>query len=247
MSCLPENNFFPDLENTKRTDLIYFCSPNNPTGAVATKEQLAKLVEFAKKNKSIILFDIAYSEFIQDKDLPRSIFEIEGAKEVAIEIGSLSKPAGFTGLRLGWSVAPKKLKFDDGSPVLADWKRVSGTLFNGSSNITQHGALAALDDKGLEEMKQTVSYYMENAKIIRECLNKLGIKVYGGDNAPYIWAEFPGKDSWDSFSEILEGAHIVTTPGVGFGPAGQDFIRFSAFGHREDINEAVERLKKHLK
>jgi LL-diaminopimelate aminotransferase len=247
MPCTPENEFFPDLENTPKTDLIYFCSPNNPTGAVATKEQLKQLVDFAKKNKSIILFDAAYSEYIQDDSLPKSIFEIEGAKEVAIEINSFSKPIGFTGVRLGWSVVPKELKFEDGSSVNADWNRVMCTIFNGASNIVQKGALFALDDKGIKEMRETIKFYMENARLIKSGLAEAGIKTYGGDNAPYIWASFPGKKSWDMFSTILEKANIVTTPGSGFGPSGEGFVRFSAFGHRKEVEEAVERIKKKLK
>ncbi|MFC1704933.1 LL-diaminopimelate aminotransferase, partial [Nanoarchaeota archaeon] len=217
MSCCAENNFFPDLSKLPRTDLIYFCSPNNPTGAVATKEQLKELVDFAKKNKSIIIFDAAYSAFVKDDDLPKSIFEIDGAREVALEVNSLSKPIGFTGVRLGWTVVPKELTFEDGTPVLKDWSRVMSTLFNGSSNIVQQGAIAALSDAGLKEMKETVSFYMENARLIKEGLDGAGIETYWTGNAPYIWAHFPGKDSWDIFSKILEEAHVVTTPGAGFG------------------------------
>lgn len=246
MRCSPENNFFPDLSSLPRTDLIYFCSPNNPTGAVATKDQLKQLVDFARKNNSIILFDAAYSMFIQDDSLPRSIFEIEGAKEVAIEINSFSKPAGFTGIRLGWTIVPKELKYDDQSNIINDWNRIMTTVFNGASNIVQKGGLAALDDEGLEEMKRTIQFYLENTKIIQDALEDIGIKTYGGKNACYIWAKFPGKKSWDVFENILEKAHVVTTPGSGFGPAGEGFIRFSAFGHREDILEAVKRLKEKL-
>jgi len=202
MPCTDKNNFFPDLANTPRTDLIYFCSPNNPTGAVATKEQLQELVEFAKKNKSIILFDAAYSQFIKDEDLPRSIFEIEGAREVAIEINSFSKPVGFTGVRLGWTIVPKELMYDDGTPVAKDWNRVMTTVFNGASNIVQKAGLAALDDEGLAEMKDTVNFYMENAQIITSTLKELGYTVYGGDNAPYAWVKIEGS-SWDKFSELL--------------------------------------------
>ncbi|MFT4297880.1 MAG: LL-diaminopimelate aminotransferase [Candidatus Woesearchaeota archaeon] len=244
MPCTPENDFFPDLSKTTKTDLIYFCSPNNPTGASATREQLKQLVDFARKNNSIIIFDAAYACFIKDKNIPKSIFEIEGAKECAIELNSFSKPIGFTGVRLGWTVCPKELKFDDGTPVIKDWNRIMGTVFNGASIIVQKAGLAALDEQGLKEMKQMVDYYMDNAKLIKEGLDSAGIKSYWTGNSPYIWAEFSGKDSWDVFSELLEKKHIVTTPGAGFGPAGQGFVRFSAFGHREDIKEAVERLKK---
>ena len=167
------------LFSFEKADVILFCSPNNPTGAVANRKQLTQLVEFARKNKSIIIFDAAYSEYIS-RDLPKSIFEIEGAKEVAIEVNSLSKPVGFTGVRLGWTVIPNELKFDDGTSVKDDWNRVMTTLFNGASNVAQRGALAALDDDGIKEMKQTTSYYMENAKIIKEGLESLDFEVYGG-------------------------------------------------------------------
>jgi len=247
MPCTSNNNFFPDLSKVPETDLIYFCSPNNPTGAVATKDQLKSLITFAKKNKSIILFDAAYSEFIKDKNLPKSIFEIEGAKEVAIEINSFSKPAGFTGVRLGWTVVPENLKYDDGTLVNKDWIRIMTTVFNGASNIVQYGMLMSMEEDGVKEMKENIAFYMENAKIIKKALNDVKIKTYGGENAPYIWAEFPGKKSWDVFESILEKANIVTTPGSGFGPAGEGYMRFSAFGHRKDVLEAAERIRKKLK
>jgi LL-diaminopimelate aminotransferase len=247
MKCTPENDFFPNLNKLERTDLIYFCSPNNPTGAVATKKQLKELVDFARKNNSIIIFDAAYCEYITDASLPKTIFEIDGARECAIEVNSFSKTIGFTGVRLGWTVVPEELKFDDGTPVQNDWNRIMTTIFNGASNIVQIGALWALDEKGFEEMKQTVDYYMENAKIIKKGLEEIGITTYGGINSPYIWAHFPNKDSWLVFEEILEKAFVVTTPGSGFGPAGEGFIRFSGFGQKEETIEAVERLKERLK
>jgi LL-diaminopimelate aminotransferase len=247
LPCTPANNFFPILTIVPRTDLIYFCSPNNPTGAVSNRVQLEMLVSFAKRNGSILVFDAAYAAFIQDDSLPRSIFEIEGAREVALEVNSFSKPIGFTGVRLGWTVIPRELAFEGGAPVSKDWSRVMSTLFNGASNIAQYGALAALDDEGLAEMRQTVGYYMENARIIKEGLTSMGLTSHGGVNSPYVWAEFPGRKSWDVFTEILEGAHVVTTPGSGFGPAGEGFIRFSAFGHRADVVEAVRRLKESTK
>ena len=244
MSCTPENNFFPDLKKMPRADVIFFCSPNNPTGAVATREQLQQLVNYARKNKSIIIFDAAYSQYISDKNIPKSIYEIEGAEETAIEINSFSKSIGFTGVRLGWSVVPNELKFDDGSLVRNDWNRISTTLFNGASNIAQCGGLAALDKEGLKEMKKVVSFYMENARIIKAALQDIGYESYGGVNAPYIWAKAKGKGSWEAFEYLLKKANIVTTPGVGFGQCGEGFIRFSAFGHRANIKEAVKRLKK---
>lgn len=243
MECQPENNFFPDLERLPATDLIYFCSPNNPTGAVATREQLKSLVDFARKNRSIIIFDAAYSEYISDDSLPKTIFAIEGAREVAIEVNSFSKPIGFTGIRLGWSVVPNELKFDDGTPVRNDWNRIMTTIFNGASNIAQFGGMASLDEQGLAEMHETIAYYMKNARLIKKTLDHKGITTYGGVNAPYVWAHFPERKSWDVFSEILEKCHIVTTPGSGFGPAGEGFVRFSAFGHHEDFAEAAKRLE----
>ncbi|XP_028787151.1 LL-diaminopimelate aminotransferase, chloroplastic-like isoform X2 [Neltuma alba] len=242
MWCSPENGFFPDLSSVSRTDIIFFCSPNNPTGAVATREQLSRLVQFAKNNGSIIIFDSAYALYISD-DSPRSIFEIPGAKEVAIETASFSKYAGFTGVRLGWSVVPKQLLFSDGFPVAKDFSRIMSTCFNGASNISQAGGLACLSPEGLKAMKEVIAFYKENAKIIVETFESLGFKVYGGKNAPYVWVHFPGRSSWDVFNEILEKTHVVTTPGSGFGPGGEGFVRVSAFGHRENILEACRRFK----
>ncbi|MFC1771078.1 LL-diaminopimelate aminotransferase [Candidatus Margulisiibacteriota bacterium] len=243
MTCRPDNNFFPDLSAVPKVDLIYFCSPNNPTGAVSTREQLKELVDFAAKNSSIIIFDAAYSEFIKDKDLPKSIFEIEGARKVALEINSFSKLAGFTGVRLGWSIVPEELCYDDGIQVIKDWNRIMTTVFNGASNIVQYGGLAVLENEGWQQVRGLISYYMENARIIKEGLDSMGVTSYGGINSPYIWAEFPNKKSWDVFENILEEAFIVTTPGSGFGPGGEGFVRFSAFGSRDKIIEAVKRLQ----
>ncbi len=247
MPCSPENGFFPDLNKLPRTDIIYFCSPNNPTGAVATKAQLTELVKLAIKNKSIILFDAAYASYIQDPALPRSIYEIEGASKVAIEVNSFSKLAGFTGLRLGWSVVPKELRFDDGTPIYNDWQRIACTFFNGPSILAQLGGLAVLDDKNKEALGAQLAHYMGNAQILREGLRQLGVVVYGGDNAPFLWAHFAGRDSWEVFEDLLKRANIVTTPGAGFGAAGQGFIRLTAFGTRSNIQEAVTRLKNALK
>lgn len=246
LSCTPENNFFPDFKNAEKTDLIYFCSPNNPTGAVATKEQLKELVDFAKANNSIIIFDAAYSAFIKDTSLPTSIFEIEGSKEVAIEVNSFSKLAGFTGVRLGWSVVPKELKFDDGTPVIKDWGRMMGTCFNGASNIVQMAGIGVLEDTGWQEAQNLVSSFLDNAQLIKVALEEKGLEVYAGENAPYVWAKIPGKTSWESFDHILNNAHVVCTPGSGFGSAGEGFVRFSAFGDRANIEEAIQRLKKVL-
>ena len=244
LPCKPANGFFPNLGAAPATDLIYFCSPNNPTGACATRTQLEELVAFARRNGSIIIYDAAYAEYISAPSIPRSIFEIAGAREVALEVNSFSKPIGFTGVRLGWTVVPKELCFADGTPVSKDWNRVMTTLFNGASNIAQAGGLAALDDAGLAEMRASVAYYMGNAALIRACLDDLGVRTYGGTDAPYIWAHYPGMSSWDAFEDILSTCAVVSTPGSGFGPEGEGFLRFSAFGHRDDVEEAVRRLKK---
>ena len=244
LPCTAENNFFPNLDLIPQDSLIYFCSPNNPTGAVADRAQLTSLVNAAIAKGCIIIFDAAYSEFIRDANLPKTIYEIDKAETCAIEVNSFSKPAGFTGVRLGWSVVPKAIKYSSGESVNADWNRIAGTIFNGASNIAQAGGIAALDDEGLKEIRQLTDFYLGNAKLIREALTKLGIKCIGGDNSPYIWAQFPGRDSWEVFSEILVKCHVVTTPGAGFGPAGQSFVRFSAFGHRADVEEACKRLRK---
>lgn len=220
----------------------FFCSPNNPTGAAASRDQLTKLVKFAKDNGSIIVYDSAYAMYISD-DSPKSIFEIPGAKEVAIETASFSKYAGFTGVRLGWTVVPKELLFSDGHPVAKDFNRIVCTCFNGASNIAQAGGLACLSPDGLKAMQDVVGFYKENTEIIVETFTSLGFNVYGAKNAPYVWVHFPGRNSWDVFAEILEKANVVTTPGTGFGPGGEGFVRVSAFGHRENIIEAARRLK----
>jgi LL-diaminopimelate aminotransferase len=242
LPCTAENDYFPDAGKLPENGLFYFCSPNNPTGAVANREQLTSLVAAAQKKGTVIVFDAAYAEYIRDPKLPKSIFEIDGARTCAIEVNSFSKPAGFTGVRLGWTVVPKELKYAGGESVNADWNRICGTIFNGASNIAQWGALAALDGKGLKEIRQLCDFYLGNARLIRGALQNLGISCIGGDNSPYIWAKFPGRDSWEVFAEILEKCQVVTTPGAGFGPAGQSFIRFSAFGHRADVEEACKRL-----
>lgn len=243
MTCTAENGFFPDLDNVKRTDLIFFCSPNNPTGAAATRDQLERLVKFAKKNGSIIVFDGAYAPFINDPSVPTSILEIEGARECAIEVNSFSKYAGFTGVRLGWVVVPNELTFADGSLVRNDFNRVMTTCFNGASNISQSGGLACLDPEGRKEIQNLIDYYLGNAGILRKTMIELGFDVYGGTDAPYIWVHFPGRNSWDVFSEILEKAQVVTIPGAGFGPGGEGYLRLSAFAPREACEEACKRLR----
>jgi LL-diaminopimelate aminotransferase len=246
LPCTAENAYFPDLALLPENGLVYFCSPNNPTGAVANRRQLSLLVQAARAKGALIIFDAAYSEYIRDPALPKSIFEIDGADECAIEVNSFSKTAGFTGVRLGWTVVPKTLKYASGESINADWNRICGTIFNGASNIAQAGALAALDDEGIAEIRALTGFYLENAKIIRGALHALGVDCVGGDNSPYIWAHFPGRGSWEVFSTILEQCQVVTTPGAGFGPAGEGFIRFSAFGHRADVEEACGRLKQFL-
>lgn len=246
LPCTPENGFFPNLNQIKRTDLIYFCSPNNPTGIAATKNQLKKLVEFAKVNHSIIIFDSAYANYIQDPDIPKSIFEIDGAREVAIELGSFSKIAGFTGVRLGWSVIPEELTYEDGTFVKPDWNRVTSTIFNGASNIAQWGGCAILEEKGLKEIEALTAFYLENTSILLKALKELNYETYGGINAPYLWMRFKGKNSWDIFQDFLENDHLLTTPGIGFGQKGEGFARLTAFGHRANILRAAERLKKRL-
>ncbi|MHB9291165.1 LL-diaminopimelate aminotransferase [Hollandina sp. SP2] len=244
LPCTAENSYFPDLSCFPVNGLFYFCSPNNPTGATATREQLSALVNAALQKGGIIVFDAAYSEYIRDPALPKSIFEIPEARTCAIEVNSFSKSAGFTGVRLGWTVVPQELVYAGGEKVNADWSRICGTIFNGASNIAQAGGLAALETEGLMEIRELTDFYLGNAKLIRSTLQKLGISCAGGDHSPYIWAHFPGRDSWEVFSEILETCQVVTTPGSGFGPAGQSFIRFSAFGHRSDVEEACKRLER---
>lgn len=242
MTCKPENNFFPDLSTASRTDIIFFCSPNNPTGHAASYKQLQRLVEFAKTNGSIIVYDSAYAAYITDGS-PRSIYEIPGAKEVAIEISSFSKIAGFTGVRLGWTVVPEELLYSDGFPVIHDFNRIVCTCFNGASSIAQAGGLACLSSEGLKAIYSVVDYYKENANILLNTFASMGLKAYGGVNAPYVWVNFPGSRSWDVFAEILEKANLITVPGSGFGPGGEEYIRVTAFGHRESILEASARLK----
>jgi LL-diaminopimelate aminotransferase len=242
LPCTAENHYFPDLSQLPRNGLFYFCSPNNPTGATATREQLTSLVKAARDQGTLIIFDAAYAEYIRDPRLPKSIFEIDGARTCAIEVNSFSKPAGFTGVRLGWTIVPRELKYAGGESVNADWARVCGTIFNGASNIAQWGALASLESEGLKEIRALSDFYLGNAALIRAALLDRGTPCVGGDHSPYIWAQFPGRDSWEVFAEILEKCQVVTTPGVGFGPAGQSFIRFSAFGHRLDVEEACQRL-----
>lgn len=246
LPCTPQNDFFPDLNQAQGCDLLFFCSPNNPTGNVATYDQLEDLVSFARRHGMIIIFDAAYSAYIQDPSLPKSIFEVEGAREVAIEINSFSKVAGFTGVRLGWSVVPSELRFRNGSSVKDQWQRVVATFFNGASNLVQLGGLAVLEDTGWEAVNSLIQDYLENARLLRDALQNLDFKVYGGDHAPYLWVDCGQRDSWKMFDYLMERAQIISIPGVGFGPAGEGFIRLSAFTSRSDCNEAVKRIRSNL-
>ena len=248
MECSEKNGFIPAIPKEK-VDVLILCSPNNPTGAVATHAQLKSFVDYARKNKSIIIFDAAYSEYINGPTMPKSIYEIEGAKQCAIEIQSFSKSAGFTGVRLGWSIVPKSLIAEDGTEGVLNqyWNRRQMTMFNGASNIVQEGGMAVLSPLGQKQTHQQVAYYMENARIIREALESVGFNVFGGVNAPYIWLKCPeGTSSWELFDEFLTKAHVITTPGVAFGNSGEGYMRISAFGHREDIEKAVRSIRENF-
>ena len=242
MPCNAENDFFPDLEKLPRSDVMYFCSPNNPTGAVASRAQLEALVAYAREQGTILVFDAAYAPFIRTPGVPKSIYEIEGAETCAIECNSFSKYAGFTGVRLGWTVVPKALKFSDGSSVRDDFNRVMCTAFNGASNVVQPGGLACLDDAGLAEIETLIEYYLGNAAILRSAAEEMGVPHYGGVDSPYVYLDLGGKSSWDTFSDILEKCQIVTIPGAGFGPGGEGFLRLSAFAPRASCEEAKKRL-----
>ena len=233
-----ENNFLPSPSGLeKKPFLIYLCSPNNPTGAVFSQAQLKEWVDFALESGSLIIFDAAYEAYVSDKALPRSVFEIEGARECAIEVCSFSKMAGFTGVRCGWTVIPST------SPFNKLWARRQGTKFNGASFISQAGGVAALSPEGLQESAQNVAYYMENARILADFLKKNGIFFCGGVHAPYLWLECPYKmDSWTFFDYLLDSAQVVGTPGVGFGRQGEGYFRLSSFAERENVLEAIARL-----
>lgn len=243
-----ENDFKPELPKEK-VDMIYLCFPNNPTGTVLSKEELKKWVDYASKNNSIILYDSAYEAFITEENIPHSIYEIEGAKDVAIEFKSFSKNAGFTGVRCAYVVIPKELKgfSKDGREYEINklWNRRTCTKFNGVSYIVQRGAEATFSERGKEEIKENINYYMENAKIIKQGLEEAGFKVYGGVNSPYVWLKVPKNiSSWEFFDKLLEEVNIVGTPGSGFGPSGEGYFRLTAFGTRENTIEAMKRIKK---
>ncbi len=247
MPCTTENNFIPDFPS-EIPDLIFLCYPNNPTGTVATKAELKKWVDYALENKSIILFDAAYEAFITDDNIPHSIYEIEGAKKVAIEFRSFSKTAGFTGTRCAYTVVPEELEAfgADGKsyPIKPLWNRRQSTKFNGVSYPVQKAAAATFSEEGKKEVAETIAYYLENARIMRESMREIGYEVYGGENSPYIWVKTKnGISSWDFFDKVLNEANVVGTPGSGFGPAGEGYFRFSAFADRENVIEAMERIK----
>jgi LL-diaminopimelate aminotransferase len=247
MPCTEQNGFVPDPPDEK-ADLIYLCFPNNPTGAVATKEQLKQWIDYARENDAIILFDAAYEAYISESHIPHSIFEVEGARDVAIEFRSYSKTAGFTGLRCAFTVVPKELKaYTKGGGAVEVgpiWKRRHCTKFNGVSYVTQAGAAATYTEQGRKQVRRTIEIYMSNAKLIRETLGEIGYTLYGGVNAPYIWLKTPdGVGSWEFFDMLLNKAHVVSTPGAGFGSAGEGYLRLTAFGQQENVKEALERIK----
>lgn len=242
-----ENNFVPELPKEK-VDIIYLCYPNNPTGTTLTKEQLETWVKYAKENKALILFDAAYEAFITDENVPHSIYEIKGAKEVAIEFRSYSKTAGFTGMRCAFIVVPKELKgfTKSGEEVSINklWNRRHCTKFNGVSYIVQRAAEAVYTEKGRKQIKENIDYYKENARIIKQGLEEAGYTVYGGVNSPYVWLQLPdGMKSWDFFDKLLTEANVVGTPGVGFGPSGEGYFRLTGFGTKENTQEAIRRIK----
>ena len=238
LPCLAQNNFYPALPKQK-ADIIYLCFPNNPTGTVLTRDELSRWVEYARTNHSIILFDAAYEAFIENPDVPHSIYEIEGAQEVAIEIRSFSKTAGFTAVRCGYTVVPKA------TGLQTMWLRRQCTKFNGASYISQRAAEATYTPEGKAAIQANLSYYKQTAQIFLEGLRTLGYEVFGGKNAPYIWCRVPhGYTSWSFFDHLLHTSQIVCTPGAGFGPTGEGFVRFSAFSNRKDVEEALKRMKK---
>ena len=252
LPCTAENEFIPQLPD-HRVDMIYLCYPNNPTGTVLRKEELRKWVNFALKNDAVLFYDAAYEAYIQDPDIPHSIYEIKGARKCAIEFHSYSKTAGFTGVRCGYTVIPKEVCATslDGTqrvPLYKLWERRQSTKFNGTSYISQRAAEAIYTPEGHEQIMKTIHYYMENARIMRETLTKLGFRVYGGENAPYLWVKTPGEEeSWKFFDRLLYGCGVVCTPGVGFGPSGEGYFRLTSFGNREDVEEAMQRIAEWMK
>jgi LL-diaminopimelate aminotransferase len=249
LPCTAENNFQPRIPD-RPVDLIVLCYPNNPTGAVLTRAALKTWVDFAREQGAVILYDAAYEAYIRDPAIPHSIYEIEGAREVAIEFRSFSKTAGFTGTRCAYTVVPKELQGRSaaGEPVSINalWVRRQSTKFNGVAYVIQRAAAATYTPEGRKQVTAVVDYYMENARIIREGLEAAGLTVYGARNAPYIWVKTPGQSSWDFFDKLLNEAHVVGTPGAGFGPSGEGYFRLTAFAGRASTEEAVDRIKTRL-
>ncbi|MDR1722347.1 MAG: LL-diaminopimelate aminotransferase [Tannerella sp.] len=246
--CTAENDFVPDLPS-RRIDILYLCFPNNPTGTTLSKEHLKTWVNYALANDVLILYDAAYERYIRDPKIPHSIYEIRGAKKVAIEFRSFSKTAGFTGVRCGYTVVPKELNGFTlaGKKIALNhlWNRRQTTKFNGTSYITQRGAEAVFSPEGAAQVKENIDYYMANARLLKKGLEDCGMKVFGGDNAPYLWMQTPDRiSSWKFFDQLLYNVAIVGTPGVGFGPSGEGYFRFTAFGSRENTEEALERFRK---
>jgi LL-diaminopimelate aminotransferase len=243
MPCTADNGFAPELPKGKTPDIIYLCFPNNPTGSTITKTQLQEWVDYANKNGAVIIYDAAYEAYISEDDVPHSIYECEGARTCAIELRSFSKNAGFTGVRLGFTVIPKELKCGD-TALHALWARRHGTKYNGAPYIVQRAGEAVYSDEGKAQLKDQVGYYMNNAKTIKEGLTAAGFTVYGGVNAPYIWLKTPDKmTSWEFFDYLLENGNVVGTPGSGFGPSGEGYFRLTAFGSKENTLKAIERIK----
>ncbi len=244
MPCTAENGFSPELPG-EVPDIIYLCFPNNPTGATITKTELQKFVDYANDHKSVIIYDAAYEAYISEEDVPHSIYECEGARTCAIEIRSFSKNAGFTGTRLGYTVVPKDVKDQDGVSLRDLWARRHGTKFNGAPYIIQRAGEAVFSEIGQKETMEQIAYYMNNAKCILDGLKSAGYSVTGGVNAPYIWLKTPDNmTSWEFFDFLLDKAHVVGTPGSGFGPSGEGYFRLTAFGSYENTVEAIERIKK---
>lgn len=251
ITCNADNGFTGEIPQEK-LDVVYLCYPNNPTGAVITRSKLKQWVDYALEAGSLIMYDSAYEAFIRDADIPHSIYEIEGARQCAIEFRSFSKTAGFTGVRCGYTVIPQELIVKDESSqtvsLNALWERRQSCKFNGASYISQRGALAVYSEQGRAETRATIDYYLETARIIRESMQEIGLNPQGGENAPYIWAQTPnGMDSWDFFDMLLEKAQVVVTPGSGFGPAGQGYFRITSFADRQRTIEAMERIKNMIK
>ncbi|MBQ9231701.1 MAG: LL-diaminopimelate aminotransferase [Prevotella sp.] len=250
MPCTAENNFIPQIPD-RRVDIIYLCYPNNPTGTVISKEELRKWVSYALKNDALIFYDAAYEAYIQNDSVPHSIYEIRGARKCAIEFHSYSKTAGFTGIRCGYTIVPKEVTAStlkgERIPLNHLWNRRQCTKFNGTSYLSQRAAEAIYTPEGKKQVKATIDFYMKNAHEMKRALTSLGLKVYGGEHAPYLWVKTPHETpSWQFFEEMLYGAHVVCTPGVGFGPSGEGYIRLTAFGQQEKTQEALHRIENWL-